>query len=190
MHNHVVSNNSCLWWCNIKSFLILKTFRSFWDALLSFLLWGYSIDLLRGNPLQDQWERLCLVHSGVGVWWYWGRVEGVCNSITHIYRSPILYPRGDQCAPAHVRGVAFVQLSALYQLAVEKDGDDAGLYGHAECVPLSVEQGVQVTALEGVMQAVLQQAQGGELNHFLGTVHHNRHLCRGRSSCTNTSDEL
>lgn len=83
MHNHVVSNNSCLWWCNIKSFLILKTFRSFWDALLSFLLWGYSIDLLRRNPLQDQWERLCLVHSGVGVWWYWGRVGGcVIQSLT------------------------------------------------------------------------------------------------------------
>lgn len=130
---------------------------------------------MRGNPLQDQWERLCLVHSG-------GGGGGGCNSITHIYRSPILYPCGDESAPAHVRGVPIVKLPAFDQLAVEEDGDDTGLHGHAERVPLPVEQGMKVAALESVMEAVLQQTQGGELNHFLGAIHHNRHLCRDCSS--------
>ena len=96
--------------------------------------------------------------------------------LTYVHRPAVFHARGDEGASAAL-DVGFVfGLPALHQLAVHVEGDDGALHGHAQLVPLAVEERVEVATLKGVVEGVLLEALEGELHRPLGSVHHQGHL--------------
>ena len=95
---------------------------------------------------------------------------------THVDGAAVFHARGDQGAPAALDVGLVFRLPALRQLAVHVEGDDGALHGHAQLVPLAVEEGVEVAAPEGVVERVLLEALEGELHRPLGPVHDQGHL--------------
>lgn len=95
---------------------------------------------------------------------------------TYVHRPSVLHPRGDERAPAGVNAVPLVGQPSLQELAVHVNGHYVALHRNAQLVPLTIKEGVEVTALERVAEGVLQQAQEGELHRPFAPVHHNRQL--------------
>ena len=95
---------------------------------------------------------------------------------TYVHGAAVFHARGDQGAPAALDVGLVFRLPALRQLAVHVEGDDGALHGHAQLVPLAVEEGVEVAAPEGVVERVLLEALEGELHRPLCPVHHQGHL--------------